>query len=58
MRNTVNVNKIMDRVREKSLTLNCKEMVEISWVEQSIRDVLREEERKRSKIIDFWGEEV
>lgn len=58
MRNTVNVNKIMDRVREKSLTLNCKEMVEVSWVEKAIRDVLREEERSRNKIIDFWGEEV
>ena len=58
MRSIVSVNKIMNRVREKSLTLNCKEMVEVSWVEKAIRDVLREEERSRNKIIDFWGEEV
>jgi len=48
----------MNRVREKSLALNCKEMVEVSWVEKAICDVLREEERSRNKIIDFWGEEV
>ena len=58
MRNTVNVSKIMDRVREKSLTLDCKEMVEVSWVEKAVKEVVLEEERKRRKIIDFWGEEL